>query len=472
MVKFIRKPFKEQTRIRIMELKQSQGLTQKLTPQLLQSINILQMNIQELNEYVLDVVGDNPVLDVTESGSDASITSEYNQAFDWLVSNDYQNYYYYSQDSSNDAPDFSFDAPISYYSDNDNLSVFLWSQFISKTYSPAELEALRFLIDRLNADGFLTEACDALAYQFGCSDKQMQKCIDILKTAEPIGIGAKDIKECLLMQAKAAPSANQDAIIIINDYLEDLAANRFKKICTKMKISEIRLHEAISFIKCLNPIPTVCFKNNEMPQYINPDIFLEFTDNGYIISMNKSLLPNIVVSSFYTNLLKTTTDASVEEYLASKSKQAKWVISSIEQRQTTVYKCASLIIERQINYLKGTDAYLKPLTLSDVASQLNIHESTVSRAISNKYLQCDKGIFLLNDLLSRHVKCNTDSTASTEAVKLLLEKHISTESKIKPLSDQKLSDLLSEAGYRVSRRTVTKYREELGIPAAYVRKLI
>ena len=455
-----------------MNLQQEQKLTQKLSPRALQSINILQMNVQELREYVIDALNDNPVLDIKDSNSDVSNDSDYDQAFDWLVSNDYQNSSYYCQDNSDDAPDLSFCASDSYYTDSNSLSDYLWSQFICGAYSTKELEIIKSLIERLDSYGFLTDSPELLAKELQTSLEDICKYINILKNAEPTGVGSSNIQECLLIQAQSAPSKNQTAIEIIENHLDKLANKKFKSICASLKISDRELKSAVEYIKTLNPIPSSGFKNNETSQYITPDLFLNFNKNRFSLSMNDSLLPNIVVSSYYSKLLETTTDKEVKDYLSKKANQANWVISSIEHRHKTLYRCANLIVQKQIDYFYKGDEYLAPLTLVEIAAELNINESTVSRAINNKYIQSNRGVILLSNLLSTHVSSLSKKDVSVKSIKCILKQHLSHESKMKPLSDQNLSDILSKSGYVVSRRTVAKYREELGIPAAYARKVI
>ena len=453
-----------------MELQQTQTLKQNLSPQMLQSMKILQMGMQDLRDYVMETIQENPVLDFQENSSD-SMSVQNNQAIDWTYDSDYQNSYFYKQDNNNDCPDLLCNV-----SDDScthtSLADYIWSQFVCSDLPSDVLDAIKFLITQLDKDGFLTESLANISKMISIDSKVLKRALSELHKAEPLGVGARNLKECLLIQLNNCyPNATLEATLIEN-YLNELSSKKFKYISAELNLSEREIKSAYTIISNLNPHPGSGFSDDENLQFITPDVYVEATESSIEIVCNKSYVPTLIISPYYSKLLSDTTDSKVKKYLTEKTNQAKWVVNAIEQRQNTLALCIKEIVSRQSTFFTSESTYLSPMALSDIAKALDIHESTVSRAIRDKFLQCQKGVFPISYFFSRGYTSNDGQAISACSIKEKLKAYFDEESKKKPLSDQKLSELLLKDGYKVSRRTITKYREELGIPTASERRAV
>ena len=261
---------------------------------------------------------------------------------------------------------------------------------------------------------------------------------------------------------------------IAEHYLDALSKNRYGLIARELKASQEEVRAACDLIRSLNPRPGTGFAARENLTYINPDIIVVSFQDHFELLTNDYYFPTLNISGYYTRLLKESDDEQVKDYLTGKVRQAKWMVKAIEQRRSTLMSCAECILELQEDFFRKGPGHLVPLSLADVAQRIGVHESTVSRAVKDKYIQCSMGVYPLSYFFSRSLGASGaggEEAASPDAAKALLKKLIAGEDKKKPLSDQKLCELMAAQGCTLSRRTVAKYRDELHIPSTAGRKL-
>ena len=454
----------------MMELNMTQKQVQTLSPQMMQAMEVLQMGTQELLEYIEEQTLENPVLErVEETPAKEAESAELRRRLDWLEAGDYQNRQYHREDSEGD------DDPLRSYGvvdDEETLCEHLFDQLRALRLDLPMLEAAAFLVESLNGSGWLDEDVPALAAELGCPESRMERALIIVQGLEPAGVAARDLRECLLLQLKRQKPQDPLAIRIADQYLEALARSRYGLICRELGESADAVRRACDHIRTLDPRPGAAFGGSGTPAYINPDILVTAGPDGLEVVTNDRYFPTLQISGYYLRMMKEQQeDEGLQTYLSDKVRQAKWVVRSIEQRRSTLLSCAECIADIQQRFFLKGPGHLVPLTLADVAARLGIHESTVSRAVKDKYLQCSFGVFPMSYFFSRGL--NTDAAgegASPDAAKALLKRLVAEEDKRSPLSDQKLCQLMEAEGCRLSRRTVAKYRDELGIPSTAGRR--
>lgn len=456
-----------------MELNMTVKQTTTLSPQMMQSMEILQMGTQELLEHVQELVQENPVLEVTEQYDKADEFAVLKRKLEWLESTDVQNRYYQRDDSTEE------NDPISNYGNTEqweeNLPLFLLSQLPTQKLPPEMETGVRFLIESLNSCGYLDEDLSALVGQMGMTQEQAEKALKVVQSLDPAGVGARNLSECLCIQLERQGEKNSLAYRIARDYLDALSKSRYGYIAKQLSADPAEVRAACDLIRTLNPKPGAGFACKETPVYITPDVIVVSFSDHFELLINDYYFPSLSISGYYRSLMKDCGENDVRDYLMGKVRQAKWVMKSIEQRRSTLMDCAKCILDLQEAFFRHGPGHLVPMTLSDVATRLGIHESTVSRAVKDKYLQCSMGIFPFSYFFSRSLgtSSGTDSgedSASPDAAKAMLKKLIAEENKKKPLSDQKICELMEEKGIVLSRRTVAKYRDALGIPSTTGRK--
>ena len=304
----------------------------------------------------------------------------------------------------------------------------------------------------------------------GFDDKEITRGIHLLQQLGPIGIGARTLKECLLLQITYEHPKQQIAECLITNHLDLLSTRKWNEIASRMNLSLATVKEVTDFIKTLNPKPCA-FLADFSAEYLNPDIIVEYKNTGLSYYLNDSYLPTIHLNKEYAKLPTANDDTS--KYMQSKLTNYKWLKSSIEQRRQTIIKIMQVIINKQERFFKDGFIALQPLTLQEVADEIDMHESTVSRATTNKVIQTPKGSFDLRQLFTSKLETADGNDISQTTVKALLENYIASENKQKPFSDQKIANYLNaEKGIIISRRTINKYRDELNIPSSSMRKEI
>ena len=457
-----------------MELSMNLKQTQTLSPQMMQSMEILQMGSQELLEYIEETVQENPVLEVDEKYDRQDEFDVMRRKLEWLESTDVQNRVYHQQDAEDDGTD-----PISNYGNmeagEENLYYYVLSQLKTMDLPERVAAAAEFVVESLNGSGWLDEDIPALAAACGCGGDVMAQAVAAVQSLEPAGVGARTLSECLRLQLERRKEDSELALKIVDGYLEALAKNRYGLIAKELNASPDSVREACALIKSLNPRPGTGFSARENLTYITPDVVVVNFPDHFELLTNDYFFPTLRMSGYYQGLMKETEDSEVKEYLTNKVRQAKWVVRSIEQRRSTLMECAECILDLQEPFFRKGPGHLVPMSLADVAERLGVHESTVSRAVKDKYIQCSAGVYPLNYFFSRGLggaaRAGGDpDPASPDFAKALLKRLIGGEDKKRPLSDQKLCELMAKEGCTLSRRTVAKYRDELRIPSTTGRK--
>lgn len=445
-----------------MELRQTQ--TQNLSQRQLYSVELLRLSTLELESYIRDLAQENPVVELEEApapprgeGKDDLLAR-----LRWLEDNDRQNWFY--QQFSDEELD-----PLSRVGTGGGLEETLVS-FLSRQLDRLRLEEpaarlVRYLIYCLDDDGYLRTPLVELSRHGAIPLSGLERALAVLKTLEPAGVGAGELSECLALQLERIGETGP-ALAIVRDHLEALAKRHDRAIAAKLDITPAQVEEARRTIRELDPRPGAVFQRTEQVLYIQPDLVVEEQEGRLTVRSARGERPVFRVSRYYQNLLKQTEDREVREYLTDKLRQAENVRWAVEQRGNTLLRCAQVIVERQSAFFRSGPEALRPLRMGEVARALELHESTVSRAVREKYLQCSQGLYPLSWFFTRSAGAGVSGTA---ARKLLL-RLIDGEDKAKPLSDQQLCERMAREGCPVSRRTVAKYREELGIPSASGRK--
>lgn len=447
----------------------------ELSMSMKQSMEILQMGSQELLEYIQDQVQENPVLEMEEKYGKGDDTAVLQRKLEWLESTDAQNRYYHQQDTEDDEKD-----PISNYGTVDereeNLYLYVLSQLEVMDLEPELLPVGRFLVESLNQNGWLDESVEDLAEELGKPVEEVEKALAAVQSLEPAGVGARNLSECLVLQLQRRHEDSELAIRIARDYLDPLSKSRYGLIAKSLGVCQEEVRTACDLIRTLNPRPGGGFAARENLVYINPDLFVVNFPDHFELLTNDYFFPDLNISGYYCRMLKSTEDNEVKDYLMGKVRQAKWVVHSIEQRRSTLLRCAECILELQEEFFRRGPGHLKPMCLADIAQKVGVHESTVSRTVRDKYLQCASGVYPLSYFFSRSLGApaarpgTEENTSSPDFAKALLKKLIGGEDKHKPLSDQKLCERMAREGCELSRRTVAKYRDELGIPSTTGRK--
>lgn len=453
-----------------MELKLDQKQVQTLSPQMIQSMKLLQMGTMELREYLQEQLQENPALESEDSppSKAAADRDHLLQKLEWLHSTDVQNSWY----NREDARDLIELAPGGSGADLSEESLYhhLRIQIPFYELSPVMTAAVECVLQSLTGAGRLDEPLEDLAAHAGSSITVIQEAIQLVQSLDPAGVAARDLSECLALQLMRQGETGL-ALTIVRSHLEDMGQDHYNLIARATGASREDVREACRLIRTLDPRPGAAFAPRETTSYIIPDLTVVPSENGFEIISNSSYMPSLHISPYYHRLMEATDDEEVREYLSAKVRQAKWVLQNVEQRRSTLMSCAQCIVARQEDFFRQGPGHLRPLSLADAAAELNIHESTVSRAIRDKYLQCSHGIFPLKYFFSRALPtAGGETDVSAEWAKTALRALIDGENKKRPLSDQKLSELLSAQGVQLSRRTVAKYRDELGIPSTAGRK--
>lgn len=450
-----------------MELLQSQ--IQHLSQRQLQSVELLQMSAAELEEYLHNLVQENPVVELDDSRPEPERPQddELLRRLKWLDDNDRQNRYY--QHVGEEELD-----PLARIGTEGGLEETLF-RFLSRQLYTMDLDedtaqTVRYLAACLDEDGYLRVSIEELAANLGRSAGHIERCRKLLRTLEPAGVGAETLSQCLELQLLRIHESGP-ALDIVRDHLEALAKRHYRAIASKLGISVEEVQQAERIIRELEPRPGAPFEQPDQVQYILPDVFLEEEDGVLVAKLRGGERPPIQVSSYYRTLLKQSDDREVKTYLTEKLRQADGVLRALEQRDSTLRRCAQCIADWQRDFFREGPRMLRPMRLADVARELGLHESTISRAVREKYLQCSRGVYPMSYFFSRSATAQADGAeVGAAAAKALLGRLVEREDKGHPMSDQKLCEAMAELGCPISRRTVAKYREELNIPSASGRK--
>lgn len=430
----------------------------RLTPQLLQSMEILQMNSQDLLEYLQKASEENPVLEQEDASAQSAAYAELRQRASWI-------------DGGIPGATFTHEGgeyPEAGQTDHEteSLTAFLCDQLERLRLEKPLLALCTYLAQLVDEDGYLAqEDLDGVA-ELKIPAALTAHALDILQSLEPAGVAARDLSECLVLQLNRMGGVPSYVAEIVRSHLTNLSRGHYGPIIKALGVTHTQIEEAERQIASLDPRPGSSFKAAEPIVYIRPDVFIVEIDGTLQTILNEYYLPKVTISSYYATLLKTSEDAETKTYLSQKLQQAKNLLNSLERRGSTLQRCAEAVLEVQRPFFEGVTNELAPMTLSDLAEMLNLHTSTVSRALKDKYLQCKSGTFPMRYFFSRAVGGNMARQAVQGRLKVLIQQ----ENRAHPLSDQALCDLLSKEGIDISRRGVTKYRISMGIPSSTVRK--
>ena len=458
--------------------------TQKLimTPELRQAIQILQFNNVELMEYLNNQLEANPFLEVVEkkdedSKDDNEKDSPYldnyssKDKIDWKeVVERYDDISYKANEIAVDAENRqSFE---SYTSKKASLKEHLMLQLGMSAKNEKERKIGEFLIESLDRKGYLACSVHDISLQISESHIDVEKSLHLIQSFDPVGVGARNLSECLMIQLKEKGIQDRNAYVIVDKYLDDIATNKMQKISKELGIPVQRVQSICDIIKMLEPKPARGFiVDSDNIRYIVPDVTIEKINDEYIIIINDSNLPVLSISSYYKRLANDIDDKEASKFLSDKLNSSMWLIKSIEQRRSTLYKVVESILKFQRSFFDSGDGVLKPLILRDVAEDISVHESTVSRATNGKYVQSPRGLFELKYFFTSSINDeNSSAGVSSTSVKSQIKEMIDRENSVKPLSDQKIADMLANKGINISRRTVAKYRDEMMIPASSMRR--
>lgn len=446
-----------------LNLKQKQKLS--MTPQLQQAIKILQFNSLELNDYINKQIEENPLLEME------SIEEDREEEIDWKE-------YIKKHDDIGSKPQISknnekatFESFVSY---SQSLTEYLIEQ-LGILHLDKELKFIStYLIESLDNNGYLHITLSEVSSLLKVDIEATKTALEVVQSLEPLGIGATDLRDCLLLQVKDI-ELKKEVKAIIQDHLEDLALNKLTKISKDLNLDILKVQQAIDYIKTLEPKPGRSFSDDSIQRvnYITPDANIEIIDGEYKVIINESSSPRLNINSFYKNLIAKESDNKADNeattFLTENLNSATWIIRSIEQRKNTLKKVIESIMKFQMDFLVDGPRSLKPLTLKMIADNIDMHESTISRSTNDKYVKTPRGIFELKYFFTTGLNSSKGEISST-SIKSMIGEIIETEDLTKPYSDQKISDLLKQKGTIISRRTVAKYRDELQIPSSTLRK--
>jgi RNA polymerase sigma-54 factor len=472
------------------ELRQQLKLTQQLimTPQLQMAIKLLQLSRLELMDKIGQELEENPALEeVQEAVSNEQLTeknetvseepaAEKEVTIDEKIPDevDWSNYLdeYNSpgrvnfESENRDTP--RFDA---FISKKESLSDHLLWQFLMTFPSPDDERIGSQIIGNLNRDGYLDLSVEEIADSAECEPENVEPVLAVLQTFDPVGVCSRDLGECLLIQAKHLGLEDELLTEIVTNHLNHLENKNYKAICKALKVRLDDVIAVVNVIKGLEPRPGRKFSDEE-PQYITPDIYVYKSEGDFIIVLNDDGMPKLRVNPFYKQAISRgeTVSDTTKEYLQEKLRSAAWLIRSIHQRQKTIYKVMESILKFQRDFFEHGITHLKPMVLRDVAEDISMHESTISRVTTNKYAYTPQGIFELKYFFNSSIKRVHGEAIASASVQEKIKKIIESEDPRKPFSDSKMAEMLKKENINIARRTVAKYREMLGVLSSNKRK--
>ena len=477
-------------------MKQSMALKQalRMTPQLQQAIKLLQLSRLELETEIRKELVENPVLEegmevnnedvIKESETpqqDADMQDPRKQdEFEW------DDYFEKQQKSRETNFSRNNDEIMNYeniIASKETLHDHLNWQAGLYGFNDEELEQAMMLIEYINDDGYLSAPLEEIAKDEGMTPEDLGETLAMVQEFDPPGVGARDLKECLLIQAKHIQEDTHDFVHLISNHMHDLEKKNYPGIAKAMNITVEEVIDVCKIINTMEPKPGRIFTSNDT-HYVTPDVYVYKVGDEYVVSLNEDGLPKLRISNFYKNMLaeeelkregKGATGgkggkSEAQDYVQDKLRSAVWLIKSIHQRQRTIYKVAESIVKHQEEFFEKGPAFIKPMILRDIANDIEMHESTVSRVTTAKYMHTPQGIFELKYFFNSGISKTGGGSLASESVKMKIKDLVDDEDPKKPLSDQKIVDLLKKDGIKIARRTVAKYRDVLKILPSSKRK--
>jgi len=475
-----------------LQLKLSQHLT--LTPQLQQSIRLLQLSTLELNQELEKFLAENPLLEREEADAtppaapthlngEASMTLQpsaeqsdaesqpqtenYSAELDWVGEGGSNAG---TRDDSDESGDYSQVA-----ADSPNLREHLHRQLTLTKLEPRDRNLVAFLIEALDEDGYLAQPLDELVQivpeELQMEPEELQIALKHLQNLDPTGVGARNCSECLELQLHSLPESTPSrttALALVRSHLELLAARDFAKLKKALQCGDEELRQAQKLIQSLNPRPGAAFAQLET-RYVVSDVLVKKVKGVWVASLNPDALPKLRINRMYADILQNNRGQSGGQ-LSHQLQEARWLIKNVQQRFETILRVSQAIVDRQRHFFEHGEVGMRPLVLREIANTLGLHESTVSRVTTQKFMFTPRGIFELKYFFGSHVATETGGACSATAIRALIKQLVAAEDAKRPLSDSKISEILGQQGIVVARRTIAKYRESLQIPSVSMRK--
>ena len=467
--------------------KQVLSLQQKLSPQQIQMIKLLELPTVQLEQRIKQEIEENIVLE-EEPVSEEEEQPQQISVDEYLREDDTPSYKSRINNFSKDDKQ----RPV-YLTEGRSLSEYLVEQLGYRNLSERDMRLATYLVGSIDEDGYLRRdlesIADDIAFTVGIetSAEELERLLGVIHELEPAGIGARDLRECLLLQLEQQPLDTRPKRLarkILTNYFDEFVKKHYEKLMSRLQISEEDFREAIAEIRRLSPKPGNLYAEGgtDTTPYIVPDFILDYQDGHFQLSLNSYNVPEARINRRYVEMIRDMvgSDGRVKEkdreavqFVKSKIDSAKWFISAIKQRHDTLMRTMQTILDYQQEYFKDGDrAKLRPMILKDIADRTGLDVSTISRVVNSKYVQTQFGIILLKSLFSEAMQTDSGEEVSSYEIKTILKECIDEEDKRRPLTDETLMDILNSKGYRIARRTVAKYREMLGIPVARLRKQI
>lgn len=468
--------------------KQVLSLQQKLSPQQIQMIKLLELPTVQLEQRIKQEIEDNIVLEEEEHASEEEEQPQQISVDEYLREDDTPSYKsrinHYSKDDKQ--------RPV-FLTEGRSLPEYLLEQLGFRNLSERDMRLAAYLVGSIDEDGYLRRdlesVADDIAFTLGIetSAEELERLLGVLHELEPAGIGARNLRECLLLQMAQIPINSRPRRLarkILTNYFEEFVKKHYEKLMSRLQVSEEDFREAIAEIRRLSPKPGNLYAEGgtDTTPYIIPDFILDYQDGRFQLSLNSYNVPEVRVNRRYMDMIREMvgSDGTVREkdkeaiqFVKNKIDSAKWFISAIKQRHDTLMRTMQTILDYQQEYFKdGDKSKLRPMILKDIADRTGLDVSTISRVVNSKYVQTQFGIILLKSLFSEAMQTDSGEEVSSYEIKNILQQCIDEEDKRKPLTDETLMDILNSKGYRIARRTVAKYREMLSIPVARLRKQI
>ncbi len=458
-----------------------------LAPQLRQSLEILQVPILELHTMIQQEMeqnptleelapDDGPTLEIEKSPGEADDTSEmsFEKEFEVLAHLDDEWRDYFFQDIDNRAGTPEATEKHQYLMDSlqqqESLQEHLLQQLQLTDLSQDDLYVGELIIGSIDDDGYLATPLDEIAKTTPCSREHLQHILLLIQDFHPVGVGATSLQDCLLLQLERLGKANSLAGDIVRDHLDALARHKYDRIAAKCHVPPQNVREAAAFITTLNAAPGRAF-SGENATYVFPEVVVRKIDGEYTVILNDDRLPHLRISKHYRSLMENpATTPEVKTYIRDKLRSSALLLRSIDQRQRTIYRIAKEIVDQQTAFLDHGIAQLRPMTMSDVADRVGVHETTVSRAVNQKYMRTPHGTLEMRYFFTTGLKTASGTDVSNESVKRLIKDLVASENTASPYSDIAIMKKLQEQGIQVARRTVAKYRDMLHIPPSHLRK--
>ncbi|HAZ7254187.1 TPA: RNA polymerase factor sigma-54 [Escherichia coli] len=470
-----------------LQLRLSQQLA--MTPQLQQAIRLLQLSTLELQQELQQALESNPLLEQIDTHEeidtretqdsetlDTADALEQKEMPEELPLDASWDTIYTAGTPSGTSGDYIDDElPVYQGETTQTLQDYLMWQVELTPFSDTDRAIATSIVDAVDETGYLTVPLEDILESIGDEEIDIDEVEAVLKRIQrfdPVGVAAKDLRDCLLIQLSQFDKTTpwlEEARLIISDHLDLLANHDFRTLMRVTRLKEDVLKEAVNLIQSLDPRPGQSIQTGE-PEYVIPDVLVRKHNGHWTVELNSDSIPRLQINQHYASMCNNARNDGDSQFIRSNLQDAKWLIKSLESRNDTLLRVSRCIVEQQQAFFEQGEEYMKPMVLADIAQAVEMHESTISRVTTQKYLHSPRGIFKLKYFFSSHVNTEGGGEASSTAIRALVKKLIAAENPAKPLSDSKLTSLLSEQGIMVARRTVAKYRESLSIPPSNQRK--